>query len=436
MTKRRSKHIWIGLWVLAFLAIWALNALTPLLADDYSYMYSFATGERVTSLGQFFASAKAHYTLMNGRIFTHVLMGHGAALMGKGLFNILNTLVFLAFVYGLYRLAGSPKKYDWLLLLALFASVFLVVPVFGATILWVSGALSYLWGVTLILYAILPFADALVRHRKTSIGMLVLYGVIGFLAGTASENTSLAMLALMGLCVLWVIVTQKRIPVDLLALTLAAALGYLFMMGARFARGDMAASQVTSGLVLRFGECMKRLLSQGGLLCVLSGLFVYAAHSSTDKDRLAFVAIVCASALIANVAMIASPYYPQRADFGWTVLLLLACFILATAQQSPRFQLLWQGAVACLAVMAAVQFLCALPSNYDRYCQAQAQMAQVLTQREAGQLDVAVFGVKSASSYDAYCDGNLFSADPEYLPNRCFAKEYGLDSFVLTMEQY
>ena len=48
------------------------NHWTPYASDDYSYMFNFSDGSRITSLGQIFQSLTEHYMHYgNGRIISH-----------------------------------------------------------------------------------------------------------------------------------------------------------------------------------------------------------------------------------------------------------------------------------------------------------------------------------------------------------------------------
>ena len=58
---------------LCFLAALLLNAMTPYLSDDYYYMFSFATDERIRTLGDIVPSMVSHATFANGRLVSHSL---------------------------------------------------------------------------------------------------------------------------------------------------------------------------------------------------------------------------------------------------------------------------------------------------------------------------------------------------------------------------
>lgn len=50
-----------------------MNIYTPLFADDYDYSFSFASGERITSVMQIPNSQREHYFRVNGRFTTHTI---------------------------------------------------------------------------------------------------------------------------------------------------------------------------------------------------------------------------------------------------------------------------------------------------------------------------------------------------------------------------
>ena len=68
---------------------YALNYYMPLFADDYSYSFSFSTGERIESISQIVDSQIGHYQNINGRSITHSL-AQVFLLAGDDVFNFTN----------------------------------------------------------------------------------------------------------------------------------------------------------------------------------------------------------------------------------------------------------------------------------------------------------------------------------------------------------
>ena len=68
-----KQSVWCaGILYLAIFAFMMIaNFLTPLIADDYSYHFSFLTGRRITGIFQIFPSLISHANNMNGRLVAH-----------------------------------------------------------------------------------------------------------------------------------------------------------------------------------------------------------------------------------------------------------------------------------------------------------------------------------------------------------------------------
>ena len=93
----QSKKLIIAVYIFVSLAIVLVSSLTPMLADDYSYSFSYADRTvRIQTLGDIFASLKAHRANMNGRMISHGL-AMLFLLLPKAVFNVVNALnaVFL-----------------------------------------------------------------------------------------------------------------------------------------------------------------------------------------------------------------------------------------------------------------------------------------------------------------------------------------------------
>ena len=63
-----------ALYLVVFFQILLFSAMTPMLADDYSYCFSWADNRRITSPLQIPASMAVHRQLTNGRVIPHALV--------------------------------------------------------------------------------------------------------------------------------------------------------------------------------------------------------------------------------------------------------------------------------------------------------------------------------------------------------------------------
>ena len=89
MSLLQSKKIRISLLLVVVLLMLAGSALTPYSVDDWSYMFSFATGERIASVGDIFPSMAAHAQRLNGRLIAH-FWAQLFLLLPKMCFNVVN----------------------------------------------------------------------------------------------------------------------------------------------------------------------------------------------------------------------------------------------------------------------------------------------------------------------------------------------------------
>ena len=182
-------------FALIALIFFVRNCLLPLAADDYSYAFVWDgdgignilagvpdTIERVDSVGDLIQSQWSHYMTWGGRTPAHTLI-QLFVWLGKGLFDVLNTLMFAALIVLTARLADVRLTLRSLLWIAL--GLWVAVPEWISTMQWLTGACNYLWmGVFQLLFL------------KLSCGNKAPQGIIplGLLAGWSNEAGGLATL--------------------------------------------------------------------------------------------------------------------------------------------------------------------------------------------------------------------------------------------------
>ena len=170
------------------LAFYTLMRFSPFFSDDWNYYLIFGTDQPITTLRDIFVSQYNHYLLNNGRFVPHFFVQLFDGLLGKGLFNIVNTAVFLLFLVLLLRLG---RRTEWRLLPVAQALLLLLMPGFNNAFLWLSGSFNYLWSAVLLLL----FYRLLTRDsfKACYSPLLFLFGVVcgwtnealvvGFVAG-------------------------------------------------------------------------------------------------------------------------------------------------------------------------------------------------------------------------------------------------------------
>ena len=139
---------WLFL-ALVTIAFYIHNLLSPEFLDDYVYKFVFDKSgpdysQRISNLWDVFRSQYGFYFAWNGRTGVQFLGQLFCGLLGKPAFNVLNALVFAAFIYLLRRQVTDKGKYP-LFSYALVVTLVLMLPTFCETFLWVVGSVNYLW---------------------------------------------------------------------------------------------------------------------------------------------------------------------------------------------------------------------------------------------------------------------------------------------------
>lgn len=168
-----------------------LNLFTPLNWDDYNYKFiSEANDEShplrlVTSVNDVINSQYNHYFSTNGRSICHFFVQIFSALIGKDIFNYINTSVFISFIILLtfYTLKLNPLN-----IFFSFSLIILLFPAFNETILWMTGSINYLWSCTGILLFLVLFQQLKSQYNKL---LYVPFFLLSCIIGWSNEGVSL-----------------------------------------------------------------------------------------------------------------------------------------------------------------------------------------------------------------------------------------------------
>lgn len=226
LKSRERSHNIVGLsYALLFLFMLACNILTPYLADDFTYMFSFQSGERIKDLWDIFPSMLAHAQKMNGRLVTHFLV-QLTFLFPANLFDFVNAAMFTFQVYLICRTARAKGLRQAILAGAASFALWLCEPAFGQVNLWQDGSINYLWSLVFGLLFLQPFVSAFLSDRPLP-KSAYLY-LLAFLAGAYSETASAAVIFMaVALLLLDTIVHQKPLNRFLVGLIVTAFIGYV-----------------------------------------------------------------------------------------------------------------------------------------------------------------------------------------------------------------
>ena len=232
MTKL-MKHINVIVFsavAVTFLLILLLNLKTPLLADDFDYAFIYGTSDRVENIMDVFNSQYMHYFKWGGRSVVHFI-AQIFLLLGKPIFNIVNSIVYILLVLLVCANINVKNKYMFAVSFV-FTNllIWFFVPAFGQDVLWLVGGCNYLWGAFFVVLNLYFYR----KHLETPIannafkcmGMFVL----GFISGWTNENTSIAMIATIIMFIILYRIKKIKIPVWSIVGLIGSIMGCLFML--------------------------------------------------------------------------------------------------------------------------------------------------------------------------------------------------------------
>lgn len=361
---------------LVFFWMLLLNALTPYLADDFTFAYAFDTGLRLQSLPQLIQSLAYHYYEWSGRVVVK-FFAQGFTMLPKAVFDLCNAAAYLGLGLVIYRLALGRRsgRYDFLCFAAIQIALWEVSPAFGQTNLWMCGACNYLWASLGCLGFLLPWRYYLQKPFSSSLRMAAGMALTGVLAGWLSENTSAGMLVCVVLCMGLLMVRRQKIPAWMYTGLAGSVTGFVILIAARgnYNRASVYGDYeyTLTRYAVRFFNCLNQLKDYAMPLLLAFAVFFTllclqgtAQKGKTNAGRadLAWPLILLAGAMAANFAMILSPDYYERSTHGPFTLLTAAC---AACLVQLRGDALRRG-LACAAACAGV--VCgfhALEAGYD-----------------------------------------------------------------------
>ena len=429
LSPSRARRALIGLYLAVFLLMLVFSLLTPLVADDYSYCFSWVDSGRITSPLQIPASMASHRQLTNGRVIAHGLV-QLILLTPKMLFNVLNacSAVLLLWLFSRYYAERTPRQK---LLLTLTGALLLFnwMPAFGQVALWLDGSVNYSWGIVLFLLFLRPYAAAwLGQAQKRSLPRDLGFLLLALLVGAYSENGSLATLfAAVCLC-LGCLLREKKLRWRPLAGLALGGAGYVFLMSAPATSGRGAGLDF-SALSKNFKYITELtrdellplylLFALALALCLLLG---------AERKKLILAGILFLAGLGSLASFIFARYFVPR-HFCFTVYFTaLACLILLSAlleKGRPVFPALAAAALSVLFVFNLAQGGLDSAVTYKHFREREAAIQEAL---DAGEREVRLPVYESATAYSAPHQLLDLSTQAHDWPNCSLEDYYGIES--------
>ena len=420
--------------VISFLAIYFYNVLTPYMSDDMIYLM-----EENQGLADILKKQYISYFDHTGRSVLE-LTSRVFFLFPKAVFDVANSFCFVGTILLIYCNIKERKKYDVFLYVLINLLMWIFSVDFCQTVLWLTGACNYIWGMFFVLSFITVYRFYMEQGEKIKNKFIagVFLFVTGVLAGWCNENTSGGAIMIVLLLSLKYYLEHKKIE-KIMALGVGGAfVGFAFMILApgNAARGSLVAEEeVYTGIALLISRGLKilkaidqHLLLYMVVICLLGTYFYY---SKKYRIREFYEIAIFALASLATAGVLIMTTEPMaRAYFGANIYMMIAALQMIQKIREDDVLLVSLKNGGIIAATLAMIFV---------YVEEGANLARIrreinirenyiLEQREKGEYDLVLPALRTEfeSKYSWLHHGDI-SNDEENWNNDIYRIYYGIN---------
>ncbi len=413
-----------------FLIMLALNLLTQMCVDDYTYTFSFAKSKPIENIFEIFPSIATHSHYFNGRSIAH-FFAQLFLFLPAPVFKIINPLMFLLQIILIYKIAKQEKGHNNILLIAVFCLTWIFEPAFGQVNLWLDGSCNYLWSIVFTLAFIYPLTKELTGTPfKKNVGFYIGYIIISFIAGGYQESASAA--AIFTVFVLMVLIKfykKEKVSIAYLLGFLAAVVSFLIMAFAPAELSNKFGSHGIEFYMNNFVKALELFKMFWPLALIYVILAVTALYENRNKDKIILSALLFVAALCAHFILILASYQPERCGFCACILLIAADAVLTDELFTTRHQLKILLCVCSLMLITFYYGVIGSTDVYQTYKETTANINYIYECKEKGITDIELPMVIPETKYSSVYDLKYLDCeDVTSWPNSDMALYYGVNS--------
>ena len=421
--------------LLIFLYMFVLNCFTPYLADDFRYMFSWKTYEKIESLKDIVISMGAHRYFMNGRIVSHFLEQF-FLMFPKIFFNLCNAFIFVWLIHSVYQICNYWEKRNTFLLISIAMAYWAFIPAFGQVTLWQIGSLNYLWALAFAMMFLKPYCTVYYHENSNyriwqkQLWKKIIFLPLAFFFGMYSETTSLIGI-LMAFGILFASGRQKCHENWYLFLPVfSAVIGFIMLVSTPSEMQNKAEGLFSPyQIFLNVSNLTFILQKHFFLLCLAWVLLMLVAirQKMSGKKRILSLGFFL-GALASNYVLVVASYAAERSLCTTGLFLIIACMILLSELKSAREQFICQMLFCALSVQFAFSFITGsldIAETYHRSC---IREEQVVEQKAEGKQDIYLNIIYCQTKYSPVYDlEDLDMENPNSWQNDPMAKYYGVE---------
>ncbi|WP_297424208.1 DUF6056 family protein [Clostridium sp.] len=444
------KKLFIFTIIFFAISMYILNYLTPLLVDDYALGYINGTGIHIKNLKDIIYSMHNYYFSWGGRVWGEFYQ-QLFTLLGKPIFNVCNTIIYIINTLLIYHICSETKKIKISLYIGINLLIWFFTPNYGQVMFWLSGSSNYLWLITPILIMILIFRKYSINQNiiKNNLVNTIMIFILGILAGWSSENASAGMLVVLTLYLAYYYINNIKISKYIISGYIGSLIGFIFLIGApgAYVRKAVEESAVNTTIVFRIFMItyfwVNFVLGMFIILAIV--FFIGRRYFNLKKNNSVYQSIIFVIASLgAAYGMIAAPTSPERTWFCIVVYLTISIGILyekfdfevINLKKNTIFML--RRLVLAVIIFAScnfmVMYLDTIMSTYEILTQTKEREQYILSEKAKGNLDISTVIMSHKypllAHHDALYGLDDITPDPNHFSNKAVAQYYGLKSII------
>ena len=411
-----------------FISIFILNALTPLIADDYSYSFG-KNGERITNLLDIITSQINHYFTWGGRSIAHSL-AQFFLMFPKWIFNLLNSAIYVVLIYLIYLHVKMNKEDKPLMLLLIHFALWFLIPTFGQTAIWLTGSCNYLWTMTIMLLFLY-----LVRKNSNEHSILknIAILLLGIIAGWTNENTSFGLItAIIGFIILEKYKHKKISNYQKCAL-IGNIIGFIILI---IAPGNFIRETYFQDNTPFIAKIIQRIIDNTinfvnyclplfiGVVILIS-IYMY----KNKKINYSFIIFLIAS-FFTVYSMILSPTFPPRAWFGVIVFSITAFITLLynIYDNNKFFRYIFYNLIIISSLYFISDYLLAFNDINNLQNTWKKRILEINQTENKEKIDFEFYNYRSSNSHNPIFGLTDLHTNKKEWPNLDIAKYYNIKS--------
>lgn len=190
MKLQKSDYIFWGMVLVAF---YFLNRLSLSIGDDYKYRFLYDDVldhyRRIDSFNDALNSQIYDYFSHNGRLIVHTIVSYFCGVLGNGLFQIVNSIVFVLLCIGLVKLIRDEFGYSRCDKYIVVFAIFVLFPCPGTILLGsIAMCVNYLWVACATIYFVLFYRSIVRGSISNGFWVKVFCFTIALLYGSLQES--------------------------------------------------------------------------------------------------------------------------------------------------------------------------------------------------------------------------------------------------------